>query len=202
MKHLSEEHKRKIGLSNKIVLRGRTLSEETKKRISNAVIGEKNHMFGKKHSEETRKKISISSIGRTGYWLGKKRPSFSDEWKKKIGIASKENLKGRIPPHTKTKEFAEKISKAFSGEKHPNWQGGKSFEPYGIEFNKNLKKQIKMRDSFCKECSENNKRKLVVHHIDYNKKNNNSNNLITLCRSCHGKTNFNRENWIKYYKNK
>ena len=36
-------------------------------------------------------------------------------------------------------------------------------------------------------------------HIDYDKKNCNSDNLITLCRSCHRKTNFNRENWIKYF---
>ncbi len=34
-------------------------------------------------------------------------------------------------------------------------------------------------------------------HIDYNKKNSNLNNLITLCGSCHTKTNTNRNYWIK-----
>lgn len=42
---------------------------------------------------------------------------------------------------------------------------------------------------------------LVVHHIDYDKKNNNHNNLITLCSICHGKTNGNRKYWIKYFHN-
>jgi len=28
------------------------------------------------------------------------------------------------------------------------------------------------------------------------------NNLISLCRNCHIQTNFNRENWINYYKDK
>lgn len=37
-------------------------------------------------------------------------------------------------------------------------------------------------------------------HIDYDKKNCNSDNLITLCRVCHIKTNFNRSYWINYFK--
>ena len=34
-----------------------------------------------------------------------------------------------------------------------------------------------------------------VHHIDYDKKNCVSNNLITLCIPCHMKTNYNRSYW-------
>ena len=37
-------------------------------------------------------------------------------------------------------------------------------------------------------------------HIDYNKKNSNPNNLITLCSRCHSKTNFFNKKWIKYFK--
>ncbi|NQU99405.1 MAG: HNH endonuclease [Parcubacteria group bacterium] len=48
-----------------------------------------------------------------------------------------------------------------------------------------------------RKCLEN-KEKLSIHHIDYNKQNNNPNNLISLCRKCHVKTNFNRNYW-KYY---
>jgi hypothetical protein len=43
-------------------------------------------------------------------------------------------------------------------------------------------------------------KKLQIHHIDYNKKNNNLNNLISLCLSCHTKTGFNRSYWEKYFK--
>ena len=38
-------------------------------------------------------------------------------------------------------------------ERNPAWQGGIAFEPYGLEFNKELKLKIKQRDKFrCYEC--------------------------------------------------
>lgn len=40
---------------------------------------------------------------------------------------------------------------------------------------------------------------LCVHHIDYDKGNCHPNNLISLCRSCHGKSNFNRDEWQNFY---
>jgi hypothetical protein len=66
---------------------------------------------------------------------------------------------------------------------HWNWQGGKSFVLYGEEF-KQIRKEILIRDNFkCQICSiENN---LVIHHIDFIKKNNKTDNLICLCRKCH-----------------
>ena len=59
---------------------------------------------------------------------------------------------------------------------------------------------VRQRDEFkCQECGKEQwqlrfkfNKKLDVHHIDYNPENNNYRNLITLCRSCHIKTNFNR----------
>ncbi len=93
--------------------------------------------------------------------------------------------------------------KKLSGINSPCWQGGISFEPYGVGFNKQLKKQIRQRDNYiCQECKQTEKQlgyTLGVHHIDYNKKNNNINNLISLCRSCHCQTNYNRNDWTKYY---
>ena len=41
---------------------------------------------------------------------------------------------------------------------------------------------------------------LHIHHIDYDKYNNDENNLITLCCSCHGKSNRDRkwhESWYR-----
>lgn len=89
-------------------------------------------------------------------------------------------------------------------ENHPTWKGGKSYELYGVEFDNNLKKIIRQRDNLtCQEClrdeSSFNSR-LSIHHIDYNKKNNLYNNLISLCKSCHTKTNWNRDHWEKYFK--
>jgi hypothetical protein len=89
-------------------------------------------------------------------------------------------------------------SKLFhSGEKNNNWRGGKSFEPYSVDWKESLKKAIRERDHYiCFLCHKygNN-----VHHIDYDKKNCNLNNLITLCHDCHLDTNVSRENWIVFF---
>jgi hypothetical protein len=87
-------------------------------------------------------------------------------------------------------------------ENNPNWQGGISFEPYSKDFNDELKNFIREYDGYkCQICGiKQNGRKLSIHHIDYNKKNNDEENLISLCLTCHMKTNFNREYWIEYFK--
>jgi len=86
------------------------------------------------------------------------------------------------------------------GDKHWNWQNGKSFEPYAIDWTETLRRAIRERDKYiCKVCGLYG---LDVHHIDYNKKNCELSNLITLCRSCHIKTNNNRGYWINFFANK
>ena len=103
-----------------------------------------------------------------------------------------------------SEETKSKMKKAKLGEKHWNWQGGKSFEPYGLEFNEDLKEVIRNRDRrkcvICEKTELENGEKLTVHHIDYEKLNNNPNNLISLCHSCHSKTNYNKDYWINYFK--
>ncbi len=92
----------------------------------------------------------------------------------------------------------------ITGENHPNWLGGKSFEPYSLEFNKSLKRRIRRRDKcVCQLCwrgEKEFKRKLSIHHIDYNKQNCKDNNLTTLCTSCNNKVNYNRHDWTKHFK--
>lgn len=84
------------------------------------------------------------------------------------------------------------------GENNPNWRGGLSLEPYGPEFGDELKGEIKKRDNHtCQLCGVS--KSLCVHHIDYDKKNNKSSNLITLCNRCNIKVNSNRSCWIKYF---
>lgn len=66
----------------------------------------------------------------------------------------------------------------------PAWKGGVSFGDYGFEFRRSKKLEIKKRDGFlCRVCK---KRKAYgVHHKDFNKKNNNDDNLISTCNPCH-----------------
>ena len=173
-KKLSEEHKRKIGKANK----GHSVSEEARKKISEARLG-------KKLSKEHREKLSEAHKGVISGMKGKHRS---------------EEIKKRLSEMNKGKHFSQKTEfkkGQNSKEKHPNWKGGKSFELYGFNFTEKLKTSIRKRDKFtCQICKNNG---FDVHHIDYNKKNCDPNNLITLCRSCHMKTNFHREYWKKFF---
>lgn len=168
-KSLSMNHRKKISEG----LIGYKASEEAKKNISLARLKRKEKL-GYINSPETREKISRSCSG-------KPRKALSEEHKKNIGLG----------------QFREK---------NHAWLGGKSFEPYGLEFDETLRKKIRVRDNFrCQECFRHQSelpRKLAVHHIDFNKKNNNENNLISLCVNCHMQTGFNRENWTEYFQNR
>jgi hypothetical protein len=80
---------------------------------------------------------------------------------------------------------------------NPNWVGGISKLPYAFEFTKKLKEFIRGRDSYiCQLC---NKKGNTVHHINYNKDNCKEDNLITLCKRCNTKVNFNRDYWYTYF---
>jgi 5-methylcytosine-specific restriction endonuclease McrA len=79
--------------------------------------------------------------------------------------------------------------------------GGREYHPLWRE----IRKLVYKRDNWtCQECGVHccNNKKINAHHIDYDINNNNFTNLITLCTSCHMKTNFRREHWIDYYRNK
>lgn len=88
------------------------------------------------------------------------------------------------------------------GEKNPMWKDGISFETYSINWTNTLKRSIRERDKYiCQLCNEQqNDKAFDVHHIDYDKKNCNPDNLITLCRSCHMKTNNKRDRWTEFFK--
>lgn len=91
---------------------------------------------------------------------------------------------------------------------HQFRMGDISLDPYGYEFNEKLRQKVRNRDhQICQNCGKTHKeegKKLSVHHIDYNKRNNFLWNLIALCSKCHLKTNpkFRREYWTEYYQRK
>lgn len=165
------------------------------------------------HSEETKKKIrekrylqkfSEESIKRRNESIRLKwqEPGFREKMKKVqtgrhyiLPEQSKKNM-GR---YKRTDVWKKRQSERWKGSNCNFWQGGISFESYGVEFNNVLKEKIRDRDGYiCQIClfsEEELKRKLNIHHIDYNKKNNQEDNLISLCRNCHAKTNHKREQW-------
>jgi hypothetical protein len=89
-----------------------------------------------------------------------------------------------------------------SGENSHFWCGGKSTEEYTKDWTEELRINIRERDHYmCQVCGK--KQGDIthhVHHVDYNKKNCSPKNLITLCISCHSKTNFDRAKWIEFFK--
>ena len=175
--------------------------KQTKEHIAKRMIGAKKGWFKKgekaPHWCGFEKEHIPWNKNFTGYSTSKKGQRMLEEAKKKLSKAMK-GKRLRLGTHH-SKEAKKKMSEA-------HWQGGKSFEPYGLEFNKALKEQIRERDDhICQECGYTQEQlgyRLPVHHIDYDKKNNNPNNLIALCKSCNSKANFNREDWTKYYQMK
>ncbi len=165
------------------------------KLISEANKGEPSWNKGIPHTEEARKNISESKKGKPTWNKGIKA---TEETKQKISKTRIEkNLsKGENNPMYGIHRF---------GENNPNWSNGSSFEPYSPEFNKPLKQSILERDKYtCQDpnCDGNHK-KLHIHHIDYDKKNNNPENLIVLGTSCHSKTNGKniRQYFTEFYQN-
>ncbi len=88
----------------------------------------------------------------------------------------------------------------MKGKNNPNYKGGATPVIYPLGWTKIFKERIRFRDNYkCQICSCHEVdclRKLHIHHIDYNKNNLNPKNLISLCHSCHMKTNGNRDYWI------
>ncbi len=91
------------------------------------------------------------------------------------------------------------------GKNHHCWRGGLSREPYTEDFELRIRHLIRKRDHYkCQLCGfteYQNNIALSVHHIDYDKKNNNEDNLITLCQKCHNKTNHKRDDWKIIFQN-
>lgn len=91
----------------------------------------------------------------------------------------------------------------YAGEKHPRWEGGLSNEPYPFEFNYRYKEMIRERDGrkcvLCGKTEEENGRRLSVHHTTYDKSDLDPRTKVSLCDSCHMKTNSNRSSWTAIF---
>ncbi len=217
--HRSQETKDKMSKAQL----GKSPSQETRDKISKTLSGENNpnfgkrgeecSMFGKHHSQESKDKIRQSNIGKhmgeKNYMFGRTGEN-NPRWGTHHSQATKNKMSQASLGKPKTQEHKDNVSKALKGkyikEKNPNWQGGTSFEPYTSEFNKQLKELIRSRDGYkCQKCgcSEiENRKKLSIHHIDYDKKNCLPENLITLCSGCNGKVNTNKKKWTNYFQEK
>jgi len=106
-------------------------------------------------------------------------------------------------PSIKSSSDKRKGKYGLSGEKNPRWLGGKSFEPYDKTFHNRFKRTIRKRDNYvCLICNIHQEKlssALNVHHINYDKLLSIPANCCSLCKSCHTKTNSNREHWTTFF---
>lgn len=184
-KHFSEEWKRNLSLSHlgqKSWLKG--LTKETDERVM--LISKR--MKERVVSKETKLKLKIANTGKV----------YSEDFCNKIKKLKIDYWKNNPQMKIKYKEM--------KGNKCSNWQGGKSFEPYTFDFNKQFKESIKERDHYsCQLCNIGLedlhllKRYLIIHHINYDKKLSIKENCISLCNKCHAITNHNRTHWTNFF---
>ena len=160
-----------------------------------------------------RKKAQLNwlhSLPRTKEWREKMRQQIKQryaehpELKKKAGESNIGKPSGSKGKHWKLsdemkKRMSERQIKRVREGKHNFWKGGVTNSPYSVDWTRTLRRSIRERDKYvCQLCKKpQGDRALAVHHIDYNKKNCDPKNLITLCNNCHQKTNFNRDYWMK-----
>jgi hypothetical protein len=160
---------------------------------------------GKPWPDDVKKKLSEHHRTKRGYkpwnagkegvnnnWLGRKHSNTSKEKMRKahLGKYLSEELRKRLSIIQKTlwtEERKKLYSEKFSGHNHPNWQGGRSLEPYDEGFSKSLRRMIRKRDNYACQLCGRAQGNLDVHHIDFSKDNHLPENLISLCRACHAK---------------
>lgn len=179
-KILTEDHKRKIGMAGK----GRKHSDKSKIKMSESSMG---HFV----SIETRKRMSKKRKGNNHYLYGKYQ---MEETKQKIALSK-----------TGTHHSKETILK-MSGENNHNWNNGSSFEPYCNKFNENLKQRVRYFFGnvcfLCGKTQEENRQKLSVHHVNYDKMiccNDVEPLFVPLCHICHSKTGNKRMDYESYF---
>ncbi len=220
VKHSKKAKEKMREASNGKIAWNKGLTKETDKRVRkkafNQIFREKKkcEICGKPHLNKKFCSVRCMSLdykSRVGYWKGKKISKVSVEKMRETMLKQYKNGKTTWNKGLTGEEFKKHYSNGMggfvlidqAGKNHYNWQGGISFEPYGVEFNNELKEQIRERDRYrCQQCFRHQDelgRKLDIHHIDFNKKNNDPNNLISLCRNCHAQIQFNKKDWVEYF---
>ena len=144
---------------------------------------------GRHHTKETKSRISFALKGI--------RRSIKTEFKK----GGSENGGNGIKKGSVWSEARRIAEEKRIKVKKPIIKNGKEYSSNWHD----IRKKVYKRDNwFCQDCRIkcHNKVKIQCHHINYNEKDNAFSNLITLCASCHAKTNFKRKDWILYFQKK
>lgn len=152
----SEETKKRI--SKSLIGNKRSLgchpSEETRKKLSEKLSGENNPRFGVKLSEETKKKISLSHIGKDPWNKGK--ITGQNSW---LGKKHSEEAKRKMSEKAKGRKFSEETLKKRSlslkgknlGPKNPMYgvhRTGKDAPMYGKKHSLETRERMRQSRAF------------------------------------------------------
>ena len=148
-------------------------------------------MLNKHHSDESKDKIRNFQLQFNGN-PNRFQKGFTP-WNKGISVSEERKL-----------HQSKKMKEYYKTHKAHNFVDGIRKSHYDYDFFKIRLKVFERDYEQCQICGlylpyPFTKEK-HCHHIDYDFKNNTMDNLVTLCISCHSKTNTNRDRWIKYFK--
>ncbi len=208
----TEEHKRKRGKAISLALKGRKnpwVSKANKKRkgkwiysrinikciICNKIYNIPKHLKSQKFCSRNCYYIYLK------YNNPLKGKTYEELYGIDIAQLKKRNL-SKKKKGIKNPKLSE-LNKLKIGNKNPVWQGGLSFIPYTKEFNKKFKQLIRERDNYiCLKCGKQQnqqKKKLTIHHINYDKTITTLKNCCSLCTRCNSEVNFNRNHWQIFF---
>jgi hypothetical protein len=173
---------------------GEKTAEKIRKETSLRVSGENNPSCDPIVAEKISN--SLKKYLKEHKRIKEKNPFFGKQHSEEYKKWASESRLGKVS--YSDEQYKKKVENQPRGENCHLWKGGVSFEPYNESFNNKLKKKIKNRDNYTCYCGKQSQ-KLAVHHIDYDKQNSDERNLISLCYTCHSKTNFNREKWKIFF---
>lgn len=194
------------------------VSEEAKAKLRAAMAGRK---LSEDHKEKIRERVPRGEA--SPHWDGGKINRKCRQCGT-IFLIKKSEIENGGGIYCSPKCKGKWMSKNIVGENHPLWKGGISFGKYCPKFNNLFKECVRKWFNYqCVECNTPQQNtKLLVHHVYYNKKScctetedgkyihtlpegeiveviGDPNKFVTLCRSCHSKTNYNRLFWAKYF---
>lgn len=162
--------------------KGMKFSDKHRQHLSDSHKAPRPYRKGFKHSEETKEKIRKSKTG---------IPVHTEKHKRELSESMKGEKHFLFGKH-RSEETKEKLRIAKSGSNSSLWRGGitnknrKRFANYKW---RDLAQKIRIRDRFvCQQCGK--YPSLDVHHKTPYRltHDDNKNNLVTLCRSCHMQT--------------